>query len=85
LDPIAYGRYAGELSEPAAGAFTAFVLDALGETGYREFYSRAVGATSVRPILEEAFDDSLGGIARRWSSFLEAAALEPGGEPVIEP
>lgn len=85
LDPIGYGRYAGELSEPAAGAFTAFVLDALGETGYREFYSRAVGATSVRPILEEAFDDSLGGIARRWSSFLEAAAVERGGEPVIEP
>jgi hypothetical protein len=85
VEPAAYGRYALELSEPAAGAFTAFLLDELGDTVYRELYSSAAGAVSVRSILEEAMDDSIEGIERRWTAYLEAAALERGAEPVIKP
>lgn len=73
VDPAGYERYPSELSGPAAGAFTAFLLDELGQAGYRDLYSRAVGAISVRAILEEAAGDTLEGIERRWASYLAEA------------
>lgn len=83
VDPTAYARYPEELSEPAAGAFTAFLLDELGETDYRDLYSGAADAISVRSILEAVAGDSLEAIERRWTAYLESAAR--GGEPVTEP
>lgn len=84
LDPAAYGRYPRELSEPAAGAFTGFLLDELGESVYRDFYSRAAEAVSVRSLLEDVVGDSLGGIERRWTSYLEAARSGRDDQSVIE-
>jgi hypothetical protein len=85
VDPVTYGRYPAELSEPAAGAFTAFLLDELGETVYRDVYSRAVDAVSLRALLEDAAADSLEGMERRWISYLEAARAERDDEPMTEP
>jgi hypothetical protein len=83
VDPVAYGRYPRELSEPAAAAFTAFLLDELGETVYRDVYSRSVGEISVEGVLEETAGDSLEGIERRWHAYLEAVG--DGGGPLSEP
>jgi hypothetical protein len=84
VDPVEYGRYPRELSEPAAGAFAAFLLDELGETHYRDLYSRAAAVISAGPILEEATGDSLGAIERRWVAYLKEAARRHGG-PATEP
>jgi len=83
VDPVAYGRYPRELSEPAAGAFAAFLLDELGVTVYRDLYSGAADAISVGSILAAAAGDSLEGIERRWTAYLEEAAR--GGGPLSEP
>jgi hypothetical protein len=85
VDPVAYGRYPRELSEPAAGAFTAFLLDELGETVYRDLYSGAADAIAVGPILEATAGDSLAGIERRWVAYLEARARPGDVRSMSEP
>ncbi len=85
VDRVGYGRYPKELSEPAAGAFTGFLLDELGETVYRDLYSRAADAVSVRSVLEDAAADSLEGIERRWTAYLEEAIRGGDDGSVTEP
>lgn len=79
VDPSIHARLDARVSDPAAGAFTSFLLEELGEPAYRDFYSHVARAGGrVVDALERALGDSLGAVEARWISFLETG---DGGAP----
>ena len=78
VDPGAYARIDTRMSDPAAGAFTAFLMEELGESAYRDFYTYVARTRARVPdALEQALGDSMGAIEARWISFIETG--EDGG------
>ena len=78
VDPGAYARIDARVSDPAAGAFTAFLVEELGEPAYRDFYAYVARTRARVPgALEQSLGDSLGAIEARWISFIETD--EDGG------
>ena len=73
IDPTTHARIDSEVSRPAAGAFTAFLMRELGEGAYRDLYGRVARTRApVAASLEGAFGDSLRAIEASWISFIEA-------------
>jgi hypothetical protein len=81
IEPALYASLDERQSQPAAGSFASFAVAELGPEGLKGL----AAATSSRPaaageVLEASFGDSLPGIERRWTAFLES--VSPGVEPV---
>jgi hypothetical protein len=73
VDPISFARLDERLSQPAAGAFMAFVLHERGYEAVQRLYAESFRQpSSASALLEETLGDSLGSIEARWLEFLES-------------
>jgi hypothetical protein len=79
VDVVAFVQLDERISQPAAGSFVAYLVDERGIDVVRNLYDDSAGkSVDVEALLEAALGDSLGGIEKGWTAYLEPEYEAPG-------